>query len=51
MLAVGSVEHGAALALGEQEWADGMYPEIPESKVLDNPYQYTDFASAETHGG
>jgi 5-methylthioadenosine/S-adenosylhomocysteine deaminase len=37
--------------LGAQEWEDGMHPEIPETKILDNPYQYTDFRSAETHGG
>ena len=29
----------------------GMHPEIPETKILDNPYQYTDFRSGETHGG
>jgi cytosine/adenosine deaminase-related metal-dependent hydrolase len=27
--------------LGEEAWVDGMHPEIPESKVLDNPYTYT----------
>ena len=37
--------------LGEQEWDAGMHPEVPETKLLDNPYQYTDFRSAETHGG
>ncbi|WP_425954789.1 amidohydrolase family protein [Xylanimonas sp. McL0601] len=35
--------------LGEEEWVKGMNPEIPESKVLDNPYTYTDYASADTH--
>ena len=49
--AVGSTLEYLKDQLGEQEWADGMHPEIPKSKVLDNPYQYTDFASAETHGG
>jgi cytosine/adenosine deaminase-related metal-dependent hydrolase len=34
--------------LGEQEWAKGMNPDIPESKVLDNPYQYTDYQSSAT---
>ena len=29
--------------LGETEWAAGMHPDIPESKVLDNPYTYTEF--------
>ncbi len=36
-------------ALGEQEWNAGMNPEIPESKVLDNPYTYTDYADSSTH--
>jgi cytosine/adenosine deaminase-related metal-dependent hydrolase len=27
--------------LGEEAWTAGMYPDIPESKVLDNPYMYT----------
>jgi len=35
--------------MGADEWAAGMTPDIPESKVLDNPYQYTDFRSDETH--
>jgi cytosine/adenosine deaminase-related metal-dependent hydrolase len=36
-------------ALGESEWAAGMSPDIPESKVLDNPYTYTEYADASTH--
>ncbi|GAB3276496.1 amidohydrolase family protein [Kineosporia babensis] len=35
--------------LGESAWAAGMSPQIPESKVLDNPYTYTDFADSSTH--
>ena len=27
--------------LGPQAWAEGMHPEIPETRVLDNPYTYT----------
>jgi cytosine/adenosine deaminase-related metal-dependent hydrolase len=27
--------------LGEEAWTAGMNPEIPETKVLDNPYTYT----------
>jgi hypothetical protein len=26
--------------LGPEAWAEGMHPEIPETKVLDNPYTY-----------
>ncbi|MDA8068267.1 MAG: amidohydrolase family protein [Actinomycetota bacterium] len=36
-------------ALGQADWLAGMHPEIPESKVLDNPYTYTDYADASTH--
>jgi hypothetical protein len=36
-------------ALGETAWREGMNPEIPETKVLDNPYTYTEFRSAGTH--
>ena len=28
-------------ALGPQAWDEGMHPEIPETRVLDNPYTYT----------
>ncbi|GAA5167237.1 MULTISPECIES: amidohydrolase family protein [Amycolatopsis] len=35
--------------LGEEAWRKGMNPDIPETKVLDNPYTYTDYASASTH--
>jgi len=34
--------------MGEEEWHQGMTPDIPESKVMDNPYTYTDFRSDET---
>lgn len=34
--------------MGEEAWVQGMNPEIPESKVLDNPYQYTDYRSTST---
>ncbi|OOC54117.1 MULTISPECIES: amidohydrolase family protein [Nocardiopsis] len=45
----GTVEH-LRTAVGEQEWAAGMNPDVPESKVLDNPYTYTDYRDAGTHG-
>ncbi|WP_150237626.1 amidohydrolase family protein [Nocardiopsis quinghaiensis] len=44
-----TVEH-LRTAVGEREWAAGMNPDIPESKVLDNPYTYTDYRDAGTHG-
>jgi cytosine/adenosine deaminase-related metal-dependent hydrolase len=34
--------------MGEEAWRQGMNPEVPESKVLDNPYQYTDYRSTAT---
>jgi cytosine/adenosine deaminase-related metal-dependent hydrolase len=37
--------------LGEEAWAKGMNPDVPEAKVLDNPYTYTDYQSDTTHGG
>ncbi|MFJ9387855.1 amidohydrolase family protein [Nocardioides sp. NPDC101246] len=37
--------------LGAEEWLAGMSPDIPESKVLDNPYTYTEYASDTTHTG
>ena len=36
--------------IGEEAWAQGMHPEIPETKVMDNPYTYTDYRSGSTHG-
>lgn len=36
-------------ALGEDAWRRGMNPDIPETKILDNPYTYTEYRSATTH--
>ena len=36
--------------IGEEAWVQGMHPEIPETKVMDNPYTYTDYRSGSTHG-
>src|SRR3712207_1481362 len=27
--------------LGDEKWVGGMHPEIPETRILENPYQYT----------
>jgi cytosine/adenosine deaminase-related metal-dependent hydrolase len=32
--------------LGEEAWTTGMHPDIPEPKVLENPYTYTYAPSA-----
>jgi cytosine/adenosine deaminase-related metal-dependent hydrolase len=37
--------------IGEDAWLKGMNPDIPETKILDNPYQYTDYRTAATHSG
>ncbi len=45
-----TVEHLRS-ELGDEAWAAGMDPALPEDdKVLDNPYQYTDYQSESTHG-
>ncbi|MER7922886.1 amidohydrolase family protein [Streptomyces sp. NPDC096057] len=36
--------------MGEEAWAKGMNPDVPETKVLDNPYTYTEYRSSSTHG-
>jgi 5-methylthioadenosine/S-adenosylhomocysteine deaminase len=43
-----AVEHLRS-SLGEEAWAKGMNPEIPERQILDNPYQYTEYRSSSTH--
>ncbi|MFL6099702.1 MAG: amidohydrolase family protein [Actinomycetales bacterium] len=35
--------------LGQEAWDSGMNPDIPETKILDNPYTYTEFRTASTH--
>jgi len=37
-----TVEHLMS-KLGPEAWAEGMHPEVPETKVLDNPYTYTEW--------
>ncbi|HWD04338.1 MAG TPA: amidohydrolase family protein [Amycolatopsis sp.] len=37
--------------LGEEAWQQGMNPDVPETKILDNPYTYTEYRSGRTHGG
>ena len=45
-----TIEHLTS-AMGDEVWKAGMQPDLPEdSKVLDNPYQYTDYQSESTHG-
>jgi urease alpha subunit len=35
--------------MGEEAWLAGMQPEIPDTKILDNPYTYTEFRTDSTH--
>lgn len=44
-----TVEHLQSM-LGKDAWEQGMNPDVPETKILDNPYMYTDYRSAATHG-
>ncbi len=44
-----TVEHLRS-TLGPEAWAAGMHPDVPTTEILDNPYQYTDYSSASTHG-
>jgi hypothetical protein len=44
-----TVEHLQS-TLGKDAWTQGMNPDVPETKILDNPYMYTDYSSAATHG-
>jgi cytosine/adenosine deaminase-related metal-dependent hydrolase len=46
-----TVEHLRA-SVGEEAWAEGMDPDVPASKVLDNPYTYTytDYRDSGTRG-
>jgi cytosine/adenosine deaminase-related metal-dependent hydrolase len=36
--------------LGEDAWQQGMNPEVPETALIENPYQYTDYRSDEPRG-
>jgi cytosine/adenosine deaminase-related metal-dependent hydrolase len=38
-------------SMGEEAWRAGMNPDIPATKILDNPYTYTDYRSTATHSG
>ncbi|SFL43735.1 amidohydrolase family protein [Geodermatophilus ruber] len=37
--------------MGEEEWEKGMFPDLPSTEVLDNPYQYTDFKDESKRSG
>lgn len=48
--AVGATVDHLRATLGEEAWAAGMNPEVPQTEILDNPYQYTDYKTGATHG-
>ncbi|RKN12512.1 hypothetical protein D7319_00670 [Streptomyces radicis] len=48
--AAATVDHLGS-RLGEDAWRRGMNPEVADTGFLDNPYTYTDFRTAATHGG
>ena len=43
-----TVEHLRS-TMGQEAWEKGMNPDVPETKILDNPYTYTDFRTSATH--
>jgi hypothetical protein len=43
-----TVEHLRS-TLGEEAWAAGMNPALPDDEMLDNPYTYTEYKSGTTH--
>jgi hypothetical protein len=43
-----TIEHLRS-TMGQEAWEKGMNPDVPETKILDNPYTYTDFRSSATH--
>ncbi|MFF7795965.1 amidohydrolase family protein [Streptomyces olivaceus] len=45
-----TVEHLRS-RLGAGAWDQGMNPDVPETRILDNPYTYTGYRTAATHGG
>jgi cytosine/adenosine deaminase-related metal-dependent hydrolase len=44
-----TIEHLRS-TLGEDAWQQGMNPEVPETALIENPYQYTDYRSEEPRG-
>jgi len=44
-----TVEHLRS-TLGEEAWQRGMNPDVPETALEDNPYQYSDYKSTTNHG-
>jgi 5-methylthioadenosine/S-adenosylhomocysteine deaminase len=44
-----TVEHLRS-TMGEEAWTAGMNPPPPGEDMLDNPYSYTEYKSASTHG-
>ena len=38
-------------SMGDEAWTQGMNPDVPETKILDNPYTYTDYHSDATRRG
>jgi hypothetical protein len=38
-------------SMGDEAWTQGMNPDVPATKILDNPYTYTDYHSDATRRG
>jgi cytosine/adenosine deaminase-related metal-dependent hydrolase len=44
-----TIEHLRSV-MGEEAWAAGMNPDVPETALVENPYQYTDYKSDAPRG-
>ena len=44
-----TIEHLRS-TLGDEAWEKGMNPDVPETALVENPYQYTDYRSDEPRG-
>ena len=44
-----TIEHLRSV-MGEEAWVAGMNPDVPETALVENPYQYTDYVSDAPRG-
>ena len=44
-----TIEHLRSV-MGEEAWTAGMNPDVPETALAENPYQYTDYKSEAPRG-
>jgi hypothetical protein len=44
-----TIEHLRSV-MGDEAWEKGMNPDVPETALVENPYQYTDYVSDNPRG-